>query len=172
MENKKGARFAFCSSVAGDERVWEYARHPFMQIHITADVAFGVIHYYTATEDKEFLKDYGMEILTECCRYWADVVEYVNDRYELKRMTGTDEHHPYVDNDAYTNYLVKYILEKTSDYCNMFAIYEEEAEKWIDISKKCIFRRKKTSSFLSLTDTLIYLEHWRRQAMVRQRAFR
>ena len=30
----RGAKFAFCSSVKGDENVWIYARHPFLQIHI------------------------------------------------------------------------------------------------------------------------------------------
>ena len=66
----KGAKYAFCSSVDGDERVWEYARHPFMQIHINADIAWGIIHYYTVTGDEDFLREYGMTILTELCEYW------------------------------------------------------------------------------------------------------
>ncbi len=143
-EGRRGARFAFCSSVTGDERVWEYARHPFMQIHIVADIAYGIIHYYTATADVDFLKNYGMEIMTECCRYWADRVEYVNDRYELKRMTGTDEHHPYVDNDAYTNYLVKYVLEKTAEYCDKFDMCKDEKTTWRQIAEKMYLPMEKS----------------------------
>ncbi len=128
----KGAKYAFCSSVEGDERVWEYARHPFMQIHINADIAWGIIHYYTVTGDTEFLKDYGLELLTQLCEYWCSRVENCGDRYEIRRVTGTDEHHPYVNNDAYTNYLVKFVLEKTSEYCKKFGIdkdYTDVAEK-------------------------------------------
>lgn len=118
----KGAKYAFCSSVNGDEKVWEYARHPFMQIHINADIAWGIIHYYTVTGDIEFLKNYGMTMLIELCDYWKSRVEYENDKYVIKRVTGTDEHHPYVNNDAYTNYLVKFVLEKTSEYAKSFDI--------------------------------------------------
>ena len=126
-----GAKYAFCSSVHGDERVWEYARHPFMQIHINADIAWGIIHYVTVTGDKEFLRDYGMEMLLELCEYWKSRVEKINGRYEIRRVTGTDEHHPYVNNDAYTNYLVKYVLEKTTAYAKELGMdgdYTEIAE--------------------------------------------
>jgi trehalose/maltose hydrolase-like predicted phosphorylase len=118
----KGAKYAFCSSVEGDERVWIYARHPFMQIHINADIAWGIIHYYTVTGDIEFLRDYGMEMLTELCEFWKSRVEWHNGRYEIRCVTGTDEHHPYVDNDAYTNYLVKFVLDKVTEYAKMFGM--------------------------------------------------
>lgn len=135
-----GAKFAFCSSVNGDEKVWEYARHPFMQIHINADVAWGVIHYYTVTGDKEFLRDYGMELLTELCEYWKSRVAYEDGRYVINRVTGTDEHHPYVNNDAYTNYLVKFVLTKTTEYCKMFGMdndYSDIAENLYQPMDEC-----------------------------------
>lgn len=128
----KGAKYAFCSSVKGDERVWIYARHPFMQVHINADVAWGVIQYCTVTEDMEFLKEYGIKILIELCEYWKSRVEEHDGRYEIKRVTGTDEHHPYVNNDAYTNYIVKIVLDKTTQYCKSLGIendYSEIADK-------------------------------------------
>ncbi|MDD6483527.1 MAG: hypothetical protein PUF72_03005 [Clostridiales bacterium] len=128
----KGAKYAFCSSVEGDERVWIYARHPFMQIHINADIAWGIIHYYTVTGDIDFLRDYGMEMLTELCEFWKSRVEWHNGRYEIRCVTGTDEHHPYVDNDAYTNYLVKFVLDKVTEYAKMFGMendYSEIADK-------------------------------------------
>lgn len=115
-DGHKGAKYAFNSSVTGDEQVHAYIRHPFHQIHINADVAWGIINYVTVTGDIEFLKEYGFEILVELCKYWESRVELNDGRYEIKYVTGTDEHHPYVDNDAYTNYLVKFVLEKTSEY--------------------------------------------------------
>jgi len=113
-DGKQGAKFAFCSGVTGEELVWKYARHPFMQIHINSDIAFCVLNYYYVTGDKQFMLDYGMELLVEISRFWLSTVVERNNRYEILCVTGTDEHHPYVDNDAYTNYTVKYVLEHTA----------------------------------------------------------
>lgn len=118
-EGFNGAKYAFCSSVLGDERVWRYARHPFMQVHINSDIPYGIFNYYDWTGDADFLKNYGFEMVEECLRFWCGRVQKCGDRFEIKQVTGTDEHHPYVDNDAYTNYCVQYI----------FARYLELAEK-------------------------------------------
>lgn len=138
-EGLKGAKYAFVSSVGGEEKVWSYVRHPFLQIHITADVAWGFINYYNVTGDKQFMIDYGIEVIIECARYFSDIAEKVNGRYEIKNVTGTDEHHPYVDNDAYTNYLVsilfKFVCQFLSEngYKN---ITEQEMDIFKDISDK------------------------------------
>ena len=115
-EGRRGARYAFVSSVEGKEHVWIYARHPFLQIHINSDVAFGIINYFRNTGDLEFMQDCGMEMLYEIGKYWIDRVTFRNGRYEILNVTGTDEHHPYVDNDAYTNYETAFILNKIVEY--------------------------------------------------------
>lgn len=115
-----GAKYAFCSSVTGEERVWIYARHPFLQIHINADIAFSVINYFRVTGDEEFLINQGVEMLCEIARYWIKRCTLTDGQYQLNNVTGTDEHHPYVDNDAYTNYLVQFTLKKTLEYLRRF----------------------------------------------------
>ena len=134
----KGAKFAFCSSVTGEERVWSYVRHPFLQEHINSDVAYGIINYYDVTFDCEFMRNYGMEMLCEIIRYWMNRVTEQNDRYEILRVTGTDEHHPYVDNDAYTNYCVRYVFMRFLDLSKEFRtdLTEEEARKAEDIAAR------------------------------------
>lgn len=133
-----GAMFAFCSSVYGDERVWQYARHPFMQIHINSDIPYGIINYYRYTGDREFMVNYGMEIICECLKFWISRVTLKGDRYEICKVTGTDEHHPYVDNDAYTNYCVKFAFDRFISLCDELS-YEVEPsliEKMKDVSKR------------------------------------
>ena len=119
-EGRKGGRYPFISSVTGEEKVWRHVRHPFMQVHVVADVAWSVINYYNATGDREYMEQYGIEVLSETADYWVSRAEYKNNRYEICKVTGCDEHHPYVDNDAYTNYLVKYVLESTYELCEEF----------------------------------------------------
>ncbi|MCD7818308.1 MAG: hypothetical protein LUH07_04565 [Lachnospiraceae bacterium] len=121
-EGYKGARFPFTTGVTGDETVWIDVRHPFMQIHCVSDVALSVLNYYTCTGDEDFLKKYGMEILLEVSRYWVSRVVWnaEKERYEILQVTGTDEHHPYVDNNAYTNYSVHHVLTDTLLLLNRF----------------------------------------------------
>lgn len=135
-----GAKYPFNCSVTGEERVPAYVRHPFMQVHINADIAWGIINYVTVTGDKELLKDYGISIMCELCEYWKSRVTWKNGRYEILQVTGTDEHHPYVDNDAYTNYLVKFILEKTTEYAKELGLpndYSDIAENLYLPMEKC-----------------------------------
>ncbi len=128
-DGKKGAKYAFCSSVEGDERVWQYARHPFMQVHINSDIPMGVLHYYAWTGDIEFLKNCGFALMHECLRYWTCRVVEQNGRYEILRVTGTDEHHPYVDNDAYTNYCVQRIFKEFLRLADELGYAMDETEK-------------------------------------------
>lgn len=107
-----GARFAFCSGIKGDELVWSFVRHPFMQDHIVSDVAYAVLNYYFVTLDEKFMREKGFDMLFQCLRYWVSRVTETSRGYEILRCTGTDEHHPYVNNDAYTNYTVKFVAEK------------------------------------------------------------
>lgn len=108
----KGAKYAFCSSVKGDEQVWIYARHPFLQIHINSDIAYAILNYYKHTLDEQFLLKYGFYMIEEIILYFISRSTYENNQYHLKCVTGTDEHHDYVNNDAYTNLTLKYVVDE------------------------------------------------------------
>ena len=101
-----GARYPWQSALDGTEQcsLWEYADN---EVHITADVAYGVIHYYRATGDEEFLQQYGLEILLETARFWVDRVDRdAKGGYNLLNVMGPDEYSPMTRNNAYTNRLV------------------------------------------------------------------
>ncbi len=138
LAGRRGAKFAFCSSVTGEEMVWPYVRHPFLQEHINSDVALGIIQYYDATLDRDFMQKYGMEMLCEIVRYWMERVTERNGRYEILQVTGTDEHHPYVDNDAYTNYSVRYVFLRFLRLSDDFAadMVPEEKKRAAEIAAR------------------------------------
>ena len=137
-DGKKGAKYAFCSSVTGEEMVWQYARHPFMQVHINSDIPMGVLSYYNWTGDDAFMQAYGFEMMHECLRYWTSRVTEQNGRYEILKVTGTDEHHPYVDNDAYTNYCVQYIFQEFLRLAKAlgYVLSTEEKAQFSDIAER------------------------------------
>ena len=82
------------------------------QIHISADVVYGIWQYYRLTGDESILREGGAEVLLECARFFSSYAYYKKDkmRYELLDVTGPDEYHERVANNAFTNYMVKYSL--------------------------------------------------------------
>ena len=77
--------------------------------------------YYQATDDLDFLRDYGAEMMLEIARFWASIAHFNpdRDRYEIHGVMGPDEfHEKYPDaaegglrNNAYTNVMVAWICE-------------------------------------------------------------
>lgn len=133
-EGCRGARYPFTTGVTGEETIWIDVRHPFMQIHCVSDVGLSILNYLTATGDHAFVKEYGMEMLLEICRYWVSRVVWKEEkkRYEILQVTGTDEHHPYVDNNAYTNYSVYRVLKATCSLLDKYGSGLDELKKKIE----------------------------------------
>ena len=163
LEGRRGARFPFTSSVTGKETIWSDVRHPFMQIHIVSDVALNVLQYYTCTGDEAFFLQYGMEILLEASRYWMDRVEYnaEKQRYEIRTVTGTDEHHPYVDNNAYTNYSVYIVLREAA------RLYDKFRAECAELAQRIGFTEEERQGFQQVADQL-YLPLDRETGMIPQ----
>ena len=91
------------------------------QIHISADVAYGVWLYYTLTGDEDFLLRGGAEVILECARFYVSCAYYKKDknRYELLDVTGADEYHERVHNNGYTNAMAKQTLESALECLNL-----------------------------------------------------
>lgn len=145
-EGCRGARFPFTTGVTGEETVWVDVRHPFMQIHCVSDIGLSVLNYYASTGDDEFMKTYGMELLTEISRYWISRVtrNEEKNRYEILQVTGTDEHHPYVDNNAYTNYSVYRVLSDTVRFLDKYGMEDPD---------RAAFEKVAAEIYLPLEDT-------------------
>lgn len=79
--------------------------------HISADIAFSVWSYWTATGDEAFLLDAGAEIILETARFWASRVERGDDGlHHIRGVIGPDEYHETVDDNAYTNAMARWNL--------------------------------------------------------------
>ncbi|MEK3759271.1 glycosyl hydrolase family 65 protein [Paenibacillus sp. FSL P4-0338] len=83
------------------------------QIHISADVVHGIWQYVTFTGDDSILADGGAEVIWECARFFYSYAHYnpVKRRYELLDVTGPDEYHERVNNNAFTSAMVQETLK-------------------------------------------------------------
>jgi len=99
--------------------------HTNLQRHVGIAVAHNVWQYYEATEDLEFMRGHGIEMLVEIARFWCSLATYDAgaDRYDVRGVVGPDEYHdrypgaerPGIDNNAYTNVMITRVLRYALD---------------------------------------------------------
>ncbi|MDW3197305.1 MAG: glycoside hydrolase family 65 protein [Cytophagales bacterium] len=110
-----GAMFPWESAEDGSEDtpVWALTG-PFQQ-HITATVGWAFWKYYQVTKDKEWLATRGYPVLKEVAKFWSSRVERNGEgRYEINNVIGANEWEENIDNNAFTNGMVKTVMEYAS----------------------------------------------------------
>jgi trehalose/maltose hydrolase-like predicted phosphorylase len=121
----RGALYAWESADTGDETTPSTVVSPFGEVlpvlsgeqehHISADVAFGLSAYGRSTGDDAFMRGDGDEILIETARFWASRVERGADGlFHIRGVMGPDEYHEGVDDNALTNWLARFNLERAA----------------------------------------------------------
>ncbi|MDZ5473988.1 glycosyl hydrolase family 65 protein [Bacillus sp. 31A1R] len=109
MGHKQGALFPW-RTISGSESS-AYFPAGTAQYHISADVAYSYIQYFLATNDLEFLRDFGAEVLIETARLWIDTGHYHDGKFKIDAVTGPDEYTCIVNNNYYTNVMAKHNLK-------------------------------------------------------------
>ena len=108
----EGARYAWESDAEGRECCpnWQYADH---QVHVTADVVYGLAHHARGSGDDDYLRGPAAEVVVETARYWMQRLDWRSgqDHPSLLGVMGPDEYTPISNNNAYTNRLVKFALQ-------------------------------------------------------------
>jgi trehalose/maltose hydrolase-like predicted phosphorylase len=127
----KGAMFPWQSGSDGSEETQVVHLNPLSgrwdpdlshnQRHVNAAIFFNAWHYYQATDDADFIREYGAEMMLEIARFWASLAHFnpERDRYEIHGVMGPDEFHERypgateggLRNNAYTNVMVAWIAE-------------------------------------------------------------
>lgn len=108
----------------------------FIEQHITADIAFAVYQYMLATDDKEFLSDYGYEIIFDTANFWASRLEWDTQKkeYHINNVIGPDEYKEHVNNNAYTNYMAYFNMKLAVRYYEK--LMREDPEKFTQLDSK------------------------------------
>jgi kojibiose phosphorylase len=159
----KGAMYSWESADTGDEVTprWALPKDPYgediriwcrdREIHISADIAYAAWYYWLATEDDEWMRDYGCEIILDTAVFWMSRTEWSTkyERYEIREVIGADEYHEHVDNNMFTNRMAQWHLEKAiyiydwlkdyhpdrlQDLCQRLKITPGRRSRWQDIA--------------------------------------
>ena len=113
------------------------------QIHISADMVYGLWEYCKVTGDYSLLADGGLEMMYQCLLFFYSyaVFKPIKNRFELYDVVGPDEYHERVNNNAFTNQMVKYTADAlvgALDYVNknMNLVYQDFVNKndisWVE----------------------------------------
>ena len=135
----EGALYAWESADTGDETTPRRAVLPDGRVvtiltgereqHISADIAYAVWQYWRATGDDSFMLEAGAEILVETARFWASRVQLEQDgRAHIRQVIGPDEYHETVDDNAYTNAMAIFNLERAADTIEI--LQREQVADW------------------------------------------
>jgi maltose phosphorylase len=129
---------------------WEIT---FEEIHRNGAIAYAIYNYVNYTGDKNYLHQYGIDVLTGISRFWADRVHYnkKKDVYMMHGVTGPNEYENNVNNNWYTNRIASWTLEYTLEAIQYLTknghssrieglnISKEETQKWQDIIHKMYY---------------------------------
>lgn len=163
----KGAMFPWQSGSDGREETQIVHLNPItgkwgddnscLQRHVSLAIAFDIYEYFVASNDVEFMEQYGAEMFLEICRFWASKSEKneKTEKYTIGKVMGPDEFHEmYPDaeegglrDNAYTNIMVAWMFSKVKEITSkMDCVAEEnvllklqltynEMLQWEDIAK-------------------------------------
>jgi len=164
----KGAMFPWQSGSDGSEETQTLHLNPVsgewgpdhssLQRHVSLAVAYNVWQYYHITNDKEFLEQYGLEIILEVCRFWESKAQWdeKTGRYSIDGVMGPDEFHEKypgaeeggLKDNAYTNIMVAWLFktagkllgqisaEARANLTETIGFKKEELKQWEEIRKK------------------------------------
>lgn len=128
------------------------------QRHVNAAIFYNIWHYFQATQDLAFMRDYGAEITLEIARFRASIAHFnpERDRYEIHGVMGTDEFHEKypgaedggLRNNAYTNVMVAWLCRVAQDVLlllpaarpealrDRLGLDDEELRRWENMSRR------------------------------------
>jgi kojibiose phosphorylase len=115
-----------------DIRIWCRDR----EIHISADIAYSIWYYWQATNDDEWMRERGAEIILDTAIFWSSRVEFNSQLalYEIRGVIGADEYHELVNNNSFTNRMVQWHLDKANIIYNW--LEENYPEKAAELNQK------------------------------------
>ncbi|AQY52382.1 hypothetical protein UE46_16085 [Listeria weihenstephanensis] len=168
---KKRARDLACSgalfpwrTINGEEASAYYPAGT-AQIHINADIMHALKLYTEVTNDTDFLNEKGLEMLIETSRFYMDYGDFVEGRgFTINGVTGPDEYTALINNNTYTNMMVKdqleFLLTSLTDEARIkFNISDIEIKNWT-LAAKNMYIHRTNSALIGQDDSFLNKGKW------------
>lgn len=140
---------------------WEIT---FEEIHRNGAIAFAIKRYIDHTGDKDYLAEYGLEVLIAISRFWSQRVNYSEDKkkYVILGVTGPNEYENNVNNNWYTNKMASWSLSYTLS--SLGSLKEDKPAEYSRIAKKTGLKDSERKRWQEIIDGMYFPED--KEAMV------
>ena len=160
----QGALYAWESADSGEETTPRVVVAPDGRVvsiltgeqehHISADVAYAVWQYWRATADNKFMVDAGADILVETARFWASRARAEADGHaHIRAVIGPDEYHETVDDNAYTNVMARWNLDRAADAVAI--LKREQPTDWKRLSARLALTEDEPAAWQRIAAALV-----------------
>jgi alpha,alpha-trehalose phosphorylase len=172
----RGAMFPW-RTISGEEASAYYAAGT-AQYHINADIMYALRKYVQATDDQEFVRDCGAEMLVETARLWQNLGFYSDakgGKFRINSVTGPDEYNTVVNNNAYTNLMARENLRYAAETIQSLratnpdaydalvqktALEPSEVEGWIRAAESMYVPYDEKLNIIPQDDSFLDREPW------------
>lgn len=135
---------------------WEIT---FEEIHRNGAIAYAIFNYIRYTGDKDYLIDYGLEVLIAIARFWSQRVNWSEERkqFVILGVTGPNEYENNVDNNWYTNTIATWCLNYAME---ALGYVEQKSPDTYDslIAKTTFNKLEETTRWKEIVSNMYYPE--------------
>jgi len=167
---KDGAALYPMVTMNGEEchNEWEIT---FEEIHRNGAIAYAIFDYIRYTGDAAYLADYGLEVLIGIARFWAQRVNFSQDKkqYVMLGVTGPNEYENNVNNNWYTSYIASWCLHYTIE-CLSY-VSGEHSDRYKEILEVTNFKESETEQWQAIIDNMYYPKDEARNIFLQQDGF-
>lgn len=126
--------------------------------HVGLALAYNAWQHYQVTGDRQYLVDYGAEMMVEIARFWVGLAQFDDSRsrYTIRGIIGPDEFHSGypgmeydgIDNNAYTNVMAVWVILRAMDALEMLPLRDrldligrigltaQELDQWEHVTRR------------------------------------
>ena len=133
---------------------WEIT---FEEIHRNGAIAHAIFNYVRYTGDEQYLADYGLEVLIAIARFWAQRVNWSDDKqqYVMLGVTGPNEYENNVNNNWYTSTIASWCMKYTLEVAKK--VEATDKAKFDALVAKVNFdKQKETAKFGHIIEKMYY----------------
>ncbi|MCK9618108.1 MAG: glycoside hydrolase family 65 protein [Lentimicrobiaceae bacterium] len=145
---------------------WEIT---FEEIHRNGAIAFAIYNYIRYTGDEPYLIDYGLEVLIAISRFWAQRVNFSQEKkkYVMLGVTGPNEYENNVNNNWYTSKMACWTLGYT---CKSIEYVKNMAPRKFEhlIAKLKFDETKETAQWKTIFSHMYYPEDKEQEIFLQQ----
>ncbi len=152
---KDGAALYPMVTMNGEEchNEWEIT---FEEVHRNGAIAFAIYNYVRHTDDRQYLANYGLEVLIAISRFWSQRTTWSEPkkRFVILGVTGPNEYENNVNNNWYTSRFAVWTLRYTMEV--MDYVRANYQGKYNNLIKKLKFRKSETDRWQQIVEKMYF----------------